>query len=134
MRWGRRERARLRLLADARGLSIVETMFAITILAVGFLGLAGVQGIASRAQTLGKNESIAMHMANRDLEQMRRSTFAEVHDLTSSSTAEGVSFGVTRTVTTVGSNKRVEVVAAWTDRFGSHTVRLATVVSSVTNP
>lgn len=126
--------ARRRPLANADGLSIVETMFAITILAVGFLGLAGVQGVASRAQSLGKNESLAMHLANQDLERMRRSTFAEVEGLTSSSTVEGVPFSLTRSVTTVGSNKRVEVVTGWNDRFGAHTVRLATVVSSVTNP
>jgi hypothetical protein len=41
---------------------------------------------------------------------------------------------VTRTVTTVGSNKRVFVETKWMDRFGPQKIQLATVVSEVTNP
>ncbi|HZR82081.1 MAG TPA: hypothetical protein VFD92_13375 [Candidatus Binatia bacterium] len=125
--------ARARL-ASERGLTIVETLFAILILAVAFLGMAGVQAMGSKAQTLGKNQGLATYVANQDLELMRRSNFANVQAATSNTTVDGVRFDLTRTVTTVGSNRRVQVVASWTDRFGPQSVRLATVVSAVTNP
>jgi Tfp pilus assembly protein PilV len=115
-------------------LTIIETLFAIVVLAVAFLGMAGVQAVSSKAQTMGKNLSLATYVANQELELMRRSSFDKVVDGSALPTIEGVQFSVTRTVTTVGSNKRVEVLTQWTDRFGPQTVRLATVVSEVTNP
>lgn len=121
-------------LGDERGLSIVETMFAIVVIAIAFLGMAGVQAVSSKAHTLGKNQSLATYVANQQLELMRRSPFAEVVDSSASTVVEGVPFSVTRTVTTVGSNRRVFVETTWTDRFGPQRVQLTTVVSQVTNP
>lgn len=116
------------------GLTIVETLFAMVILAVAFLGMAGVQAVSSKAQTLGKYQGLATYVANQQLELMRRSTFAAVQSSSSAPTVENVTFNVVRTVTPLGSNKRVDVTASWTDRFGPQTVRLVTMVSAVTNP
>ncbi len=120
--------------AGQAGFSIVETMFASLILAIAFLGMTSVHAVSSRAQTLGEHQGLATYIADQQLELMRRSSFAAVTSATTSVVQQGVSFAVTRTVSTVGSNKRVEVVASWNDRFGTRSVRLATVVSQVTNP
>ena len=120
--------------SDERGFTIIETMAAILILAVAFLGLAGVQAVSSRAQSLGQNQGLATYVADQQLELMRRSQFANVTEYTGSQTVEGVTVNVQRTVTAIGSNKRVQVIASWNDRFGPHAITLATIVSQVTNP
>ena len=116
------------------GLTIVETMFAIVLMAIAFLGMAGVQAVSSKAQSLGKNHGLATYVANQQLEQMRRSTFAQVVASSSTQTVEGTTFTVARTVSGAGSNKRVEVKVDWNDRFGARSVVYATVISEVTNP
>lgn len=121
-------------LSSESGLSIVETLFATVVIAIAFLGMAGVQAVSSKAHTLGKNQGLATYVTNQQLELMRRSAFGDVAAGTVSTTVEGVTFNVTRQVTTVGSNKRVFVETRWADRFGQQKVQLATVVSEVTNP
>ena len=121
-------------LSSESGLSIVETLFATVVIAIAFLGMAGVQAVSSKAHTLGKNLGLATYVTNQQLELMRRSAFANVAEGTVSTKIEGVTFSVTRQVTTVGSNKRVFVETRWADRFGQQKVQLATVVSEVTNP
>jgi Tfp pilus assembly protein PilV len=83
-----------RRLGNESGLTIVETMAAIVILAVAFLGMAGVQAVSSRAQTLGKNQGLATYVANQQLEKMRAKAFANVEVPTDpndlSKTIEGV--------------------------------------------
>jgi Tfp pilus assembly protein PilV len=128
-------RARPPRLRGECGLTIIETLFAIVLLAVAFLGMAGVQAISSKAQTLGKNQGLATYVANQELERARLTRFSQIETGTPpATTLEGVTFNTQRTVAAVGSNKRVEVVTTWTDRFGPRQVRLATVVSEVTNP
>jgi prepilin-type N-terminal cleavage/methylation domain-containing protein len=119
---------------DERGFTIIETMAATLIIAIAFLGLAGVQAVASRAQSLGQNQGLATYVGDQQLELMRRSTFANVVDFSGTQTVEGVTFSISRTTAAIGSNKRVQVQTSWTDRFGPHTITLATVVSQVTNP
>jgi Tfp pilus assembly protein PilV len=125
---------RCRRIADARGFTIIETMAATFILAVAFLGLAGVQAVSSRAQSTGKNHGLATFVADRQLELMRRSSFAAIAAYTGSEVVEGVTFNVSRTVTDVGMAKKVAVTTTWTDRFGPRSVTLTTLVSQVTNP
>jgi prepilin-type N-terminal cleavage/methylation domain-containing protein len=123
-----------RFRTDERGFTIIETMAAILIIAVAFLGLAGTHAVASRAQSLGQNQGLATYVADQQLELMRRSTFANVVNFNGTQTVEGVTFTINRTSTTIGSNKRVQVQTSWTDRFGPHAITIATVVSQVTNP
>ena len=124
--------ARRRL--DERGMTIVETMFAIVIMAVAFLGMAGVQAVSSKAQTLGRNTDVASSLVAQALEQAHRASFASLVSGTSTTDAGGVRFSLARTVSSLGTAKRVEAVASWTDRFGARTLRMATIVSQVTNP
>lgn len=125
---------RVRLL-DERGMGIVETMFAIVIMAIAFLGMAGVQAVSSKAQTLGRNTDVAMSLVARTLEQAHRTPFASIASETTTASSGGVSFALAKTVSSIGvAAKRVETVASWTDRFGARTLRMATIVSQVTSP
>ena len=126
--------ARRRALRDQRGFTIVETMVAIGIMAVAFLGMASVHAISARAQSLGQNEGLARFVADQQLELMRRTAVGAIQSYTGSTTVQGVSFGITRTVSNVTMGKKVVVTTTWTDRFGPRSLTLTTIVSQVTNP
>jgi prepilin-type N-terminal cleavage/methylation domain-containing protein len=120
-------------IGDGRGFTIIETMAAILIIAVAFLGFAGVHAVASRAQSLGENQSLATNVIDQQLELMRRTRYSTIASGTGSTSIEGISITYSRTITDVGNGKRISVAAGWTDRFGPHSVTLATIVSPVTN-
>ena len=126
----RRKRAQ----RDQRGFTIVETMVAIGIMAIAFLGMASVHAISARAQSLGQNEGLARFVADQQLELMRRTAVGAIQSYTGSTTVQGVSFGITRTVSNVTMGKKVVVTTTWTDRFGPRSLTLTTIVSQVTNP
>lgn len=119
---------------DQRGFTIVETMVAIGIMAVAFLGMASVHAISARAQSLGQNEGLARFVADQQLELMRRTAVGAIQSYTGSTTVQGVNFGITRTVSNVTMGKKVVVTTTWTDRFGPRSLTLTTIVSQVTNP
>lgn len=125
---------RKRASRDQRGFTIVETMVAIGIMAVAFLGMASVHAISARAQSLGQNEGLARFVADQQLELMRRTAVGAIQSYTGSTTVQGVSFGITRTVSNVTMGKKVVVTTTWTDRFGPRSLTLTTIVSQVTNP
>lgn len=119
---------------DQRGFTIVETMVAIGIMAIAFLGMASVHAISARAQSLGQNEGLARFVADQQLELMRRTAVGAIQSYTGSTTVQGVNFGITRTVSNVTMGKKVVVTTTWTDRFGPRSLTLTTIVSQVTNP
>lgn len=124
----------LKRLRDERGFTIVETMAATLIMAVAFLGLAGVHALSSRAQSLGANQGLATYIANEQIEMMRRSTFANVVSAVDSVELEGENFTVIRVVTPSDLSKRVSVLVLWAGRMGVRTVTQTSLVSQVTNP
>lgn len=109
-------------------------MVAIVVMAVAFVGLAGVHAVSIRAQSLGQNQGLARFVADQQLELMRRSSIANVTDYTGTTTVQGVTFAITRTTSNVTLGKKVIVTARWTDRFGPRALTLTTIVSQVTNP
>jgi prepilin-type N-terminal cleavage/methylation domain-containing protein len=129
-----RRRRCVRIVGDARGFTIVETMVAIVVMAVAFLGLAGVHAVSSRAQSLGQNQGLARFVADQQLELMRRSSIANITAYSGTATVQGVTFNITRTVTNVTMGRKVTVTTTWTDRFGPRQLTLTTIVSQVTNP
>lgn len=122
-----------RLRSEA-GFTIIETMAATLIMAIAFLGLAGVHTLSSRAQSLGNNQGLATFLANEQIELMRRSDFADVVSVVESTEIEGVDFAVVRLVTNSDLSKRVLVVVAWNERMGFRTLTQTSLVSQVTNP
>ncbi len=123
-----------RRVRNESGFTIIETMAATLIMAVAFLGLAGVHVMSSRAQSLGNSQGLATFVANEQIELMRRSTFANVISGTSNVELEGVDFSIDRQVTDSTLSKRVAVVVSWNSRLGARSVAHASLVSQVTNP
>jgi prepilin-type N-terminal cleavage/methylation domain-containing protein len=119
---------------DVRGFTIVETMVAIAIIAFGFLGLATVHGVSSRAQSLGQNQGLARFVADQQLEEMRRTRVGSISAGTKTENVQGVVFSVDRQVANVPNGQRVTVTTTWTDRFGPQSLTFTTIVSQVTNP
>lgn len=109
-------------------------MAATLIMAVAFLGLAGVHTLSSRAQSLGQNQGLATFIANEQIELMRRSDFANVTSSVTSVEMEGENFSVVRLVTNSDFSKRVSVVVFWAGRMGVRAVTQESLVSQVTNP
>ena len=101
-----------RALRDQRGFTIVETMVAVGIMAVAFLGMASVHAISSRAQALGQNEGLARFVADQQLELMRRTPVGAIAAYTGSTTVQGVTFGINRQVANVAMGRKVTVTAS----------------------
>ncbi len=127
-------RRRPRRLRDQRGFTMVETMVAVGIMGVAFVSMAGVHAISSRAQSLGQNQGLARFVADQQLELMRRTPIGGITAYTGTTTVQGVTFSIQRTVSNVTMGRRVNVRTAWTDRFGPRSLELTTIVSQVTNP
>jgi prepilin-type N-terminal cleavage/methylation domain-containing protein len=127
-------RAIRRRCRDQRGFTLIETMAAALIMAVAFLGLAGVHTLSSRAQSLGNNRGLATIVGHQDLEAQRRQEFKNIDSGTYTKSVEGVTFTVLRLVTTPPMAKRVLVYVLWADRMGVQLVNLTSLVSQVTNP
>ena len=121
-------------LSNQQGFTIVETMAATLIMAVAFLGLAGVHAVSSGAQSLGNNQGLATFIANEQIEKMRRGSFAEVVTSAEMVDVQGVSFTVARIVESSNLSKRVSVLVVWSERTGVQQLMHETLVSSVTNP
>lgn len=116
------------------GFTIIETLVAMMIIAVAFLGLAGVHIVASQAQSLGNNQGLATFLADEQMEQMRRTSFADIETAVLFEDREGIPFTVLRVVDDLGASKKVSVGVAWGGRLGVRTLVFTSLVSRVTNP
>jgi type IV pilus modification protein PilV len=116
------------------GFTLIEVLVAMTIAAIGFLGLAATHIASVRATAFGRNVSIASNVATETIETMRRLPYAEVVSTSPTSVTRGyLTFTRTATVATVGNttaSKKVTMGVTWTDQFGSHSpgVQLVTVI------
>ncbi|MEO2168861.1 MAG: prepilin-type N-terminal cleavage/methylation domain-containing protein [bacterium] len=121
-------------LSSESGFTIIETLVAMMILAISFLGFAGVHILASKAQSLGNNQGIATFIANQQLEEMRRTSFAQISSKIDTEEHEGLGFIVARIVDDLGLAKKVDVLVIWHSRLGVRTLTLSSLISQVTNP
>lgn len=115
------------------GFTLVEVLVAMSIAAVGFLGLAATHVTSMRATVLGRNVSLATSIANETIETLRRRPYAEIASASPSTVSrEGINFTSTTTVAALGtSSKRVTMGISWTDQFGAHLpgVQLITLIA-----
>jgi prepilin-type N-terminal cleavage/methylation domain-containing protein len=117
---------------DERGFTLIEVLVAISIAAVGFLGLAATHMSSIRATVLGRNVGLATNVATQTLETMRRLPYDSLATGSPTTVVRGsTTFTSTATVAALGTtSKKVTMTVAWTDQFGSHSpgVRLITVI------
>ncbi len=119
-------------LARDDGFTLIEVLVAISIAAVGFLGLAATHIASVRATGVGRNMSIATNIAAERLETMRRLPYDEITTGSPTSVLRGhTTFTSTATVADAGTTaKRVTMGVSWNDQFGTHAngVQLITVI------
>jgi prepilin-type N-terminal cleavage/methylation domain-containing protein len=120
------------LLHGEDGFTLVELLVAAALAAIGFLGLAATHVSAIRATAVGRNTTVATHLASEQVESLRRLAY---DDLASGDAEDLNVYGryYTRTVTVAGAptgiSKRVQVDVAWSDFFGAHNTTLVTVIA-----
>ena len=114
------------------GFTLVEVLVAMSIAAVGFLGLAATHVTSLRATVMGRNVSLATSIANESVEALRRAPYAEIATTQPATVSrEGINVTSTTTVAALGtSSKKVTMGVSWTDQFGPHApgVQLITVI------
>jgi hypothetical protein len=103
------------------------------LIAIAFLGLAGVHTVSAKAQSLGNNLGLATHLADQRIEESLRTSFDSIVTTWELEEREGVSFTVVRIVSEIGVAKKVEVLVLWNERLGLRSITLSSLVSQVTN-
>jgi type IV pilus modification protein PilV len=115
------------------GFTLIEVLVAMSIAAIGFLGLAATHATSLRATVVGRNVSIATSIANETIETMRRRPYAQVVSTSPTTVArDGLYFTSTATVAALGTTaKKVTMGISWHDQFGNHApgVQLVTVIN-----
>lgn len=109
---------------DQRGFTLLEVMITLVILAIGLLGLAGLQIIAIKGNSFGQQMTVASTVAQNQLEQMREGAVALTSDNDTVTDQNGITY--TRTWT-VNANQpqtnmnTVEIIVSWAGPTGSGT-------------
>ena len=121
----------MRLCGEQRGFTLVELLVAAAVASIGFLGLAALHVTSIRATSVGRNTSVATTLATEQLEAMRRTpsnALASVDPETVTVGAHDFVRQATVVAAPPGGSKQVTVDVDWSDQFGTHQVRLVTVM------
>jgi type IV pilus assembly protein PilV len=106
-------------------------MFALAIMSVGLLALAGLQITALRGNTLSRSMTTAVSLAEQSIEQLKNTPYTDIEsESTTQVTASHLRFTREVTVTTgpLPNTKSVSVLVSWQDRAKTHTLPIATII------
>ena len=125
-------RCRFRDRRANKGISLIEIMLAISVLAIVVLGTAFFSFYTSGQVGLGKQYRAALQLAGQRMEQLRADNELSI-DITEGETSEEVSSGdLSYTRTTVveesGLNKEVTVTVSWTQMGKERNVSLVSLI------
>lgn len=116
------------------GLTLIEVLISITILAAGVVVLVKFQGDLLRNLGVAHQHSTAIALAESRLNQLRNQTYANIVAGNASDTLNNVSYSTTWAVVTNTDPdyKTITVTVSWTDQRGTNqSVQLQTIVSNV---
>jgi type IV pilus assembly protein PilV len=120
------------------GFTLIELMITLVILSIGLLALAGLQVNAIQGNASSKRMTTAASIAERKMEEIKNSTFANVQSESATQVAaaqvDEPNLNFTRSVTVTSNSplartKTVNVNVTWTTGSKSHTLSLATIIA-----
>jgi type IV pilus assembly protein PilV len=125
----------MRRFKDAEGFTLLEVMITVVILAIGLLGLAGLQIVAIKGNSFGQQMSVASTLAQNQLEELRQTAYSSLSDGfdTYIDQVNGVTYNRAWDVIPDVNHPdwmRVEVTISWTGPTAGRTVTLSTIVSN----
>ena len=129
----------MRRLKDAEGFTLLEVMITVVILAIGLLGLAGLQIVAIKGNSFGQQMSVASTLAQNQLEELRQIPYDSLSDGSSdgndtyTDAVNGVTYArVWQAVTDAGHPDWLTllVIVNWTGPTAGRAVTLSTIVSN----
>lgn len=130
----RRGRGVLSALRNQRAFSLLEVLIALVILAVGMLGLAGLQIMSINGNRFGQEMTVASTLAQNKLEELRQTDFDSLvssNDICINQ-ASGVNFDREWTVTEdspAAGMKTIDVTVSWPGTEADRQVNISTIVS-----
>jgi type IV pilus assembly protein PilV len=107
---------------ESKGFTLLEVMITLVILAIGLLGLAGLQIIAIKGNSYGQQMTVASTIAQNQLEQMREGAVALTSDNDTVTDQNGITYTRTWTVTEDQPQtdmNTVQIVVSWAGPLGS---------------
>ena len=119
---------------NQKGFSLIEVVLALIILAVGLLGIAGLQITSVQGNSFSTQVTQASILAQNKLENLRNLPYDDPK-LTGGQPAEqitksGIVFRIGYNVSLVGNSmKKIITTVGWTDRT-NHTISLSTIKSN----
>ncbi len=118
-----------------RGFSLLELLVAITVLAIGLLGIAGLQGTTIRRNVSAMRNTEATALIEDKIEEYRNIPYSSISEGLEEETGLGTE-GVFTRITNIqnnipvpGSTKTITVQVSWSDP-NPHTFSFQTVVSN----
>jgi prepilin-type N-terminal cleavage/methylation domain-containing protein len=119
-------------LQNQKGFTLIETMLAISIMAIGLLGLAALQTIATNGNALAKKNSLAVALAEDKIESYKNTLYANIIAGVETETDLPAGAIYTRTTnieddTPIPGVKTITVTVAWQN--AAKTVSFTTIIS-----
>lgn len=127
-----------------RGISLIEALVALAVMALGMMGLVGVQSTLRSTSDVAKQRSEAVRIAQIEIERWRAFTalsggpgtnYADMADATATVAGTNATFTQTTDVSTMTAPRpgtAMSVTVSWTDRTDqAQSVQLATVIAGI---
>jgi type IV pilus assembly protein PilV len=129
----------IRKVKDTRGFTLLEVMITVAILAVGLLGLAGLQIVAIKGNSFGQQMTVASTLAQNQLEMLRESAGALSNGNDFVTDQNGITYARTWTVTANAPQTNMDTVnitVRWTGPTGSgseasRSITIKTIISQI---
>lgn len=128
-------RKKLRLLSDDSGISFIDLMLSLVVLTIGVLALMDLQVIATRSNASSQGTVAAISLAEEKIETFKNTAFQSIVSQPSTTWTDPVTKIIYTTTATVTNNqpidgvKKVDVTVTWSDKAGSHSIPMATVIA-----
>jgi type IV pilus assembly protein PilV len=124
---------------QSRGFTLLEVMIALVILAIGLLGLAGLQIMAIKGNSFGQQMTAASTLAQNQLEALRESAGSLSNGNDTVTDQNGITY--TRTWTVAANQPQtnmdtVDITVSWTGPTGTgadatRTITIRTIISQI---